>query len=67
MENAAKFRSISYGFLTQEEVFDVIVKESAGKTSEFEVMIGTDSQGFSAETKVVAVIVLNFLVVYLWQ
>ncbi len=58
MEDANKFKSITHGILTLSKVFDIIMKETAGKEDEYEVMIGTDSQGFSEETKVVAVIVL---------
>lgn len=58
MEKETSFRSISYGILTKEQVFETILKETKGREKEYEVMIGTDSQGFSDCTKVVAVIVL---------
>lgn len=58
MKEEAKFKSITYGILTQSQVFETIMKEAEGKEEEYQVMIGTDSQGFSDDTKVVAVIVL---------
>lgn len=58
MKEEAKFKSLTYGTLTQSEVFEKIVKEAEGREDEYQIMIGTDSQGFSDETKVVAVIVI---------
>lgn len=58
MEMETMFRSISYGILTKEQVFETIAKETKGHEKEYEVMIGADSQGFSDCTKVVAVVVL---------
>lgn len=51
------YRSITYGKMTEEEVFKKIVETIVGHENEYEVYVGTDSQ-VGYDTKVASVIVL---------
>ena len=52
------YKSITYGHLTEQQVFDKIVAELLSKEHEYEISVGTDSQVYD-QTKVATAIVLR--------
>ena len=52
------YKSITYGQLTEEQVFDKIVAELLSKQHQYEISVGTDSQ-VHGNTKVASAIVLQ--------
>lgn len=53
------FQSITYGSLTKENMFNIIMDKVKDREEEFILTVGTDSQSFKKDTKVVTVVALH--------